>query len=115
MRFPGGVSLFHQFALNVKLLTSVRDALETLTHEQPDEPAIKLLALIVLYKNNYINRHGKSLTPLHVALEAKSPQAFNIMLEFLVDQTKVSVTHLLLDKLEEIVEMNSPVLLDFLN
>lgn len=115
MRFPSGISLFHQFATNVKLLTSVRDSLETLLHEKPDEPAGKLLALIVLYKNQYTSKTGKKLTPLHVALEAQSPQSFNIMLEFLIDQTKVSATHLLLDKLEQIVEMNSPVLSEFLN
>lgn len=37
------------------------------------------------------------------------------MLEFLVDETKVSVTHLLLDRLEEIVDSGSSIVNEFLD
>lgn len=84
-KFPKGISILHQFATNVKLLTTLRDAIILLQNDKPDDPKSKLMPLLVLSRHPLANKTGTRPTPLHVALEKQSPVSFETMMELLVD------------------------------
>ena len=74
-----------------------------------------LLSLQFLHSDPSRNVEGCKTTPLHVALDQNSQLAFDIMLGLLSQQTKVCVTPHLLDRLPDIMNKNSDVVLDFFN
>ena len=74
-----------------------------------------MLPLVFLHSDPKRNQPGVKTTPLHLALDKQSPLAFDIMLGLLSEQTKVCVTQHLLDRLGDIVDIESKVVLDFFN
>ena len=74
-----------------------------------------MLPLMFLHSDPARNKDGSKTTPLHLALDKQSPMAFEIMLNLLKDHTKVCVTSQLLDRLEDIIAQNSPVVNDLFN
>ena len=74
-----------------------------------------MLPLVFLHSDPKRNQPGVKTTPLHLALDQQSPLAFDIMLGLLSEQTKVCVTQHLLDRLGDIVDIESKVVLDFFN
>ena len=74
-----------------------------------------MLALTFLHSDPNRNKKGCKTTPLHVALDKNSQLAFDIMLGLLCEQTKVCITPHLLDRLSDIMNKNSSVVLDFFN
>ena len=114
-RFPKGISIFHHFATNTKLLNVVDDAIQIQKQAQTTDQRILMLPLLFLHSNPALNPPGKKTTPIHIALEKKSPVAFATMFDLLVDQTKASISSQLLDVLEPIINSTSPGVLDFFN
>ena len=72
-----------------------------------------MLPLLFLHSDPVKNKEGQQTTPLHLALDKQSPLAFGIMLDLLKEQNKVCITSQLLDRLEDIVNMESEVVLEF--
>lgn len=102
-RFPNGISVFHHFATNVKVLNAVQDAIQLAKQDNREDSRIQMLPLIFLHSNPQLNKPGKKTTPIHIALDKQSPIAFETMFETLVDQQRVCVTSQLLDVLETII------------
>ena len=72
-----------------------------------------MLALMFLHSDPKRNEKGCKTTPLHVALDQNSQLAFDIMFGLLCEQNKVCITPHLLDRLPDIMNKNSDVVLDF--
>ena len=72
-----------------------------------------MLALMFLHSDPKRNEKGIKTTPLHVALDQNSQLAFDIMFGLLSEQTKVCITPHLLDRISDIMNKNSDVVLDF--
>jgi len=115
-RFPNGISVFHAFATNVRVLNAVQDSLQIARQSKSTEDArINMLPLVFLHSNPKFNPPGKRTTPIHIALDKQSPIAFETMFQLLVDQRKVCITSQLLDVLDPIINSSSPAVLDFFN
>lgn len=99
------------YATNDKLLTAVNQAIQTAT--DPDDPRVRMLALMFLHSNPDLNSPGMKYTPLHIALDKQSPQSLEIMLDLLKGQRRVCVTSQLLDRLENIIAQNSSIVNEF--
>ena len=112
-RFPNGISIFHNFATNFKVLNAVQDAMTIAKQERSDDSRVNMLPLVFLHSNPLLNKPGKKTTPIHIALDKQSPISFESMFELLVDQRKVCVTAQLLDVLETIINSKSQAVLDF--
>ena len=114
-RFPDGISVFHTFATNVKVLDAINNFISQQKHlaANQEDARIHMLPLMFLHSDPGRNKGGGKTTPLHLALDKQSPMAFEIMLSLLKDHTKVCVTSQLLDRLEDIIAQNSPVVNEF--
>ena len=116
-RFPDGISIFHVYATNVKVLEAVNNSI--IAHKQAsgnvEDPRIDMLPLMFLHSDPARNKPGQKTTPLHIALDKQSPLSFEIMLNLLKTQRKVSVTSQLLDRLEDMVNSGSTVVNEFFN
>jgi len=88
-RFPNGISVFHAFATNVRVLNAVQDSLQIARQSKSTEDArINMLPLVFLHSNPKFNPPGKRTTPIHIALDKQSPIAFETMFQLLVDQER---------------------------
>ena len=105
-RFPNGISVFHHFATNTKVLNTVQDALVIAKQGKQDDSRINLLPQTFLHSSPKLNPAGKKTTPIHIALDKQSPIAFEIMFELLVNQNHICVTSQLLDVLPNIIEQS---------
>ena len=112
-RFPTGISVFHMYATNLNVLRSMENFIRQKI--QSGNKRYALLALQFLHSDPNRNEKGCKTTPLHVALDQNSQLAFDIMLGLLTQQTKVCITPHLLDRLPDILNKNSDVVLDFFN
>jgi hypothetical protein len=102
-RFPKGISVFHYYATNFKVLNAVQDAMVIAKQERSDDSRVNMLPLVFLHSNPLLNKPGKKTTAIHIALDKQSPISFESMFELLVNQRKVCVTAQLLDVLETII------------
>jgi len=69
-RLPEGKSIFELNAIQFKLLSVIRDHLETIRHERPGDMRGHLLPLLVLHRQIGVNYKGKKYpTALHVAID----------------------------------------------
>ena len=114
-RVPAGISVFHYFATDMKVLNTVQDAMTIALQERSEDSRVKMLPLVFLHSNPQLNKPGKKTTPIHIALDKQSPISFETMFGLLVDQHKICVTSQLLDVLEVIINQKSQTVLDFFN
>jgi len=112
-RFPAGISVFHYFATNIKVLNAVEDAMNIAKQERSDDVRVTMLPLVFLHSNPQLNKPGKKTTPIHIALDKQSPISFDTMFSLLVHQNKVCITPQLLDVLETVINSQSQSVLDF--
>ena len=103
------------YATNVKVLEAINNSINTAKQASgnADDPRINMLALMFLHSDPSRNKPGQKTTPLHLALDKQSPLSFEIMLNLLKNQRKVSVTAQLLDRLEDIINSKSTVVNEF--
>jgi len=106
-RFPKGISVFHYYATNVRVLNTVQDAMQIAKNNRQDDSRVNMLPLVFLHSNPALNAPGKKTTAIHIALDKQSPIAFELMFELLVNQQKVCVTSQLLDVLDPIINSSS--------
>ena len=110
--FFKGNSIFHHFAADIKLLTTVTDCIED---KSSKDPVLKMIPSLFLHSNPMLNPIGKKTTPIHIAIDKQSPMAFETMFKMLIDSPKLCITSQLLDVLEYIIENDSETVLDFFN
>ena len=84
-RFPAGISVFHNFATNIKVLNAVEDAMTIAKQERSDDVRVNMLPLVFLHSNPMLNKPGKKTTPIHIALDKQSPISFETMFSLLVN------------------------------
>ena len=86
-RFPNGISVFHVFATNVKVLEAISNYMQTQKQMSgnQDDARIHMLPLMFLHSDPSRNKPGQKTTPLHLALDKQSPLSFEIMLNLLKD------------------------------
>ena len=113
--FPNGISVFHHFATDMKVLNALQEAISTAKQEWTEDTRVNMLPLVFLHSNPHLNESGLKTTPIHIALHKKSPISFECMLGLLVDQRKVCVTSQLLDELKVIINWKSQAVFDFFN
>ena len=103
------------YATNVKVLEAINNSINQAkqTSGNIDDARINMLALMFLHSDPSRNKPGQKTTPLHLALDKQSPLSFEIMLNLLKNQRKVSVTAQLLDRLEDIINSKSTVVNEF--
>ena len=85
-RFPSGISVFHTFSTNVKVLESISNFISQQKHlaVNKNDARIHMLPLLFLHSDPGRNKKpGSKTTPLHLALDKQSPMAFEIMLGLL--------------------------------
>lgn len=111
-RFPKGMCLMHFFATNVPVLQTIRDVINQVIADHPDDARTKLMPLLCLHRPMGGKKNHRP-TALHVALEKQSPIAFDTMLEMLTDQRKVCITKFLLDRLGDMIDAGSPIVNQF--
>ena len=92
VRFPTGISVFHHFATNMKVLNAVQEAMMVARQERTEDTRVNMLPLVFLHSDPQLNKSGKKTTPIHIALRKQSPISFECMLGLLIDQHKVCVT-----------------------
>jgi len=68
-RFPSGISVFHYFATNTKVLSTVEEAMQIALQKRSDDVRVNMLPLVFLHSNPQLNRPGKKTTPIHIALD----------------------------------------------
>ena len=68
-RFPSGISVFHYFATNVKVLNAVEDSMTIQKQDRSDDARVNMLPLVFLHSNPALNKPGKKTTPIHIALD----------------------------------------------
>lgn len=114
-RFPSGISIFHMYATNVKVLEAINNAINAKKQQSDyvEDPRVDNLALMFLHSDPSRNKPGQKTTPIHLALDKQSPLSFEIMLNLLKNQRKVSVTAQLLDRLQDMIDSGSPVVNEF--
>jgi hypothetical protein len=94
-RYPKGISIFHVFATEVKVLEAVYDKL--VQGADPDDSRLTMLPLMFLHRSRGKQINDKKQpqplqSPVHIALEKQSPRSFEIMMTLLKDQKQVCVT-----------------------
>ena len=84
-RFPDGISVFHYFATNVKVLDAVENTLSSRASlgGADSDARYSMLPLLFLHSDPARNKAGQKTTPIHLALDRQSPQSFEIMLGLL--------------------------------
>ena len=101
----------------MKVLEAINNSI--ISHKQAsgyqEDARIDMLPLMFLHSDPSRNKPGQKTTPLHIALDKQSPLSFEIMLNLLKTQRKVSVTAQLLDRLEDIINAGSTVVNEFFN
>ena len=63
-KFPKGISVFHYYSTNEKLLKTVEEYYELALAENNGDKRINLLPLMFLHKHPIPNKAGTKLTPL---------------------------------------------------
>ena len=68
-RFPSGISVFHYFATNAKVINTVEDSMQLAKQNRSDDVRVNMLPLVFLHSNPSLNVPGKKTTPIHIALD----------------------------------------------
>lgn len=110
IRFTKGMSIFHQFATNPQVLSNISSAIMDMKKKDPDNPVSEYCQYLSLYQEVKTKK-----TALHWALDNQSPVCLDIMLKFLLQPNDAPVSNLLIDMIDDLIGMKSPVVNKFMN